>query len=135
MKGRRLMGSSASQYFEIPKFFVFGEKGIFTGSASEKDMNYKVVPNCPKEGDKTLRAYVWSGRSCLDKAEDAEMKEFPLSEEGHREMLDWLESVYLSRETVPTHIYRQRAYKELVCEEYLDLDDYLSDPERIKARL
>ena len=30
------MGSSASKYFEIPKFFVFGEKGIFTGSTTVK---------------------------------------------------------------------------------------------------
>lgn len=129
------MGSSASKYFEIPKFFVFGEKGIFTGSAAEKDMNYKVVPNCPKEGDKTLRAYIWSGRNCIDKSENVEMREFPLSEEGHAEMLKWLEEEYLSRETVPTYIDKQRAYKELVCEEYLDLDDYLNNPERIKERV
>ena len=87
------MGSSASKYFEIPKFFVFGEKGIFTGSAAEKDMNYKVVPNCPKEGDKTLRAYIWSGRNCIDKSDNVEMREFPLSEDGHAEMLKWLEEV------------------------------------------
>ena len=91
------MGSSASKYFEIPKFFVFGEKGIFTGSASEKDFNYKVVPNCPKEGDKSLRAYIWAGDKCIDKSEGVEMREFPLSEEGHRQMLDWLEEEYLKR--------------------------------------
>ncbi len=129
------MGSSASKYFEIPKYFVFGEKGIFSGSASEKDMNYKVVPNCPKEGERTLRAYVWSGRNCMYRSEDVIMREFPLSEEGHGQMLQWLEEEYLSRETVPTFIDRQRAYKELVCEEYLDLEDYMNDPERIKRRV
>ena len=50
-------------------------------------------------------------------------------------MLKWLEEEYLSRETVPTFIDKQRAYKELVCDEYLDLDDYLNDPERIKRRV
>jgi hypothetical protein len=35
------MGSSASKYFEIPKFFVFSKKGRFAGSAEERDFNYK----------------------------------------------------------------------------------------------
>ena len=77
------MGSSASKYFEIPKFFLFSEKGIYSGSAEEKDFNYKVVPNAPKEGDKTLRCYTWHGRNCIDMTENVDMHEYPLTEEGY----------------------------------------------------
>lgn len=119
------MGSSASVYFEIPKFFVFGEKGIFSGSASEKDFNYKVVPNCPKEGERTLRAYIWSGQLCIDKSENVQMREFPLSEEGHGEMLRWLEEEYLSREdTRPPYAVKMAQVKE-ICETYVSLEDYI----------
>ena len=104
------MGSSASKYFEIPKFFVFGEKGIFTGSASEKDFNYKVVPNCPKEGDKSLRAYIWAGDKCIDKSEGVEMREFPLSEEGHRQM--------------PLYARQMEKSKE-IREKYFSIEDYM----------
>lgn len=119
------MGSSASKYFEIPKFFVFGEKGIFTGSAAEKDFNYKVVPNCPKEGDKSLRAYIWAGEKCIDKSENVEMREFPLSEEGHAEMLAWLEEEYLKRDDAkPAYVKKMEEVKQ-ICETYVSLEDYI----------
>lgn len=120
-----MAGSSASQYFEIPKYFVFSQKGIFTGSASERDFNYKIVPNCPKEGDKTLRAYIWSGDNCIDKSENVDMKEFPLSEEGHGEMLKWLEEQYLSRDEVMTRIEKQQALAHHITETYFSLEEYL----------
>lgn len=120
------MGSSASQYFEIPKYFVFSEKGIFAGSASERDFNYKIIPNIPKEGEKSLRAYIWSGELCLEKSENTEMKEFPLSEEGHAQMLNWLEEEYLKRDEVKVKFVRQQDYAHELCEKYVDLDDYLA---------
>lgn len=119
------MGSSASKYFEIPKFFVFGEKGIFTGSAAEKDFNYKVVPNCPKEGEKSLRAYIWAGEKCIDKSENVEMREFSLSEEGHAEMLAWLEEEYLKRDDAkPAYVKKMEEVKQ-ICETYVSLEDYI----------
>lgn len=120
------MRSSASEYFEIPKFFVFGEKGIFSGSAAEKDLNYKIIPHCPKDGERVMRVYIWSGELCLDKTESSQMKEFPLTEEGHAEMLRWLEGEYLSRETVKTPAQRRAEYADRMREEYLDMDDYLT---------
>ncbi len=121
------MGSSASQYFEIPKFFVFGEKGIFTGSAAERDFNYKIVPNCPKEGDKSLRAYIWAGEKCIDKSENVQMKEFELSEEGHGEMLRWLENEYLSRPEVKPEYVKKQEFVKRICEEFVSLDDYMDN--------
>ena len=124
------MGSSASKYFEIPKFFVFGEKGIFSGSAAERDLNYKIVPNCPKEGEKTLQAYIWSGNKSIDNSEGVEMREFALSEEGHAEMLEWLEGVYLSREETKPDYVKKQEFARKICSEYVSLEDYLARREQ-----
>ena len=99
------MGSSASKFFEIPKYFLFSEKGIYSGSAEEKDFNYKVVPNAPKEGEKTLRCYTWHGRMCIDMTEDVDMHEYPLTEDGYKDMLAMLEELYQTSETVKTAVF------------------------------
>ncbi len=119
-----MASSSASQYFEIPKYFLFSEKGIYSGSASEKDFNYKVVPVCPKEGDKCLKAFVWAGQMCVDKSENATVKEFAFSEDGYKEMLAWLESEYLSREDALSVPQQQQAFARKLCEDYVSLEDY-----------
>ena len=124
------MGSSASQYFEIPKFFLFSEKGIFSGSCSERDFNYKVVPKCPKEGDKCLKAFIWSGRNCIDKSEDVTEKDFPFSEEGYNEMLSWLEASFLARPEAKTVIDSQKEYAKQLCEKYVDLEACLADKDK-----
>ncbi len=128
-----MASSSASKYFEIPKYFVFGEKGIFSGSASERDFNYKVIPVCPKEGDKCLKAYIWSGELSIDNSEDVAEKVFPLSEEGHAEMLRWLEGEYLARPDRDTPAQSRRKYAKRLTELYVDMDDYERNPERIKG--
>lgn len=92
--------SSASKFIEIPKFFFFSEKGIYSGSRSDRDFNYKAVPICPKEGDKLLRASYWSGEKCLDLSSDVVTREFPLTEEGHSEMVKWLDECCLARPEV-----------------------------------
>lgn len=120
------MGSSASKYFEIPKFFVFSEKGVFAGSASERDFNYKVVPNCPKEGEKSLNAYIWSGENCIDKSENVISRSFPLSEEGHAEMLVWLEEEYLKRDTVKLKYERQLEKAKKLCDKYVSYEDFIN---------
>ena len=123
------MGSSASKYFEIPKFFLFSEKGIYSGSAEEKDFNYKVVPNAPKEGDKTLRCYTWHGRNCIDMTENVDMHEYPLTEEGYRDMLAMLEELYISSPQTRTAAQIRAERAEYLSETYLDIDDYMSSDE------
>lgn len=120
-----MASSSASQYFEIPKFFLFSEKGIFSGSKSDRDFNYKVIPVCPKEGDKCLKANIWSGQNCLEQTENVTTKEFPFSEEGHAEMLKWLESEYLSRPEVSTVVEQQQEFVRRITAEYVSLEDFL----------
>ncbi|MGN0642242.1 MAG: hypothetical protein ACI4JJ_03775 [Huintestinicola sp.] len=110
MKG----SSSASEYFELPKYFYFSEMGIYSGSRTDRDFNYKVVPVKPKEGEKCLKAFWWSGVKCIDKSEDVVERDFPFSEEGHREMLSWLEEVFLSRKEVPFPYQAKRQLAEKV---------------------
>lgn len=121
------MGSSASAYFEIPKFFLFSEGGIYSGSLDSREFNYKVIPLRPKEGEKELDAYVWSGRLCIDKAENVVNKRFPLSKEGYEEMLRWLESECLSRPETSGYIGRQQQHARQLAEKYVDLEDCLND--------
>lgn len=101
------MGSSASLYFEIPKFFVFSVFGKFSGSAEEKDLAYKVVPVKRDEGN-VLTLSIWSGINCIDKSEDVKTTEYPLTQEGYDSMLAALEGEYLSRPDVPSRVSVRR---------------------------
>ena len=119
------MGSSASEYFEIPKFFLFSEGGIYSGSLDSRDFNYKVIPLRPKEGERELDAFVWSGRQCIDKAEKVVEKRFPLSQEGYDEMLKWLEGECLARPETLGYISNQRKRAQELAEKYIDLEECL----------
>lgn len=120
------MGSSASKHFEIPKYFLFSEGGIYSGSLDSRGFNYKVIPVRPKEEEHELKAYVWSGRQCIDKAENVTEKHFPLTEEGYREMLSWLESECLAMPETGSDIDRQRKRGQELAERYVDLEDCLN---------
>lgn len=119
------MGSSASKLFEIPKFFLFSEGGIYSGSLDCREFNYKVIPHRPKEGEKELEAFVWSGRKCLEKTENSESRRFPLSREGYDEMLGWLEGKCLECPETSGFIGRQRERAMDLAEKYVDLEDCL----------
>ncbi len=119
-----MASSSASKYFEIPKWFVFSVKGIYSGSCGERDFNYKIVPVCPKEGDKCLRAHIWRGQNCIDLSDNIDVKDFNFTEEGYCEMLKWLEEQFLSREIVKTPFEKCRERAHMLEEKYFDIDDY-----------
>lgn len=73
--------------FDIPRVFYFESRNIFTGSRG--DLNFRIVP----EDDK-MTVYIWHGFICHELAEMEASEVFPLSEEGHGEMLVWLEAQY-----------------------------------------
>ncbi|MBQ7990796.1 MAG: hypothetical protein IJ251_07090 [Oscillospiraceae bacterium] len=123
------MGSSASKLFEIPKFFLFGEGGTFAGSASEKDLNFKIVPHKVKDGDSYLECSIWNGSLCIDKSEPT-VKKYALDREGYDKMLSDLEAEYNSRETVTTHYERIRARAQLLTDSYLSLEDYMKSSQK-----
>ncbi len=73
--------------FDIPRPFYFESGNTFTGSRDS--LNYKIVPK-----DNNFNVSVWHGFICSDLAEMEDSTEFPISEEGFQNMLQWLETHY-----------------------------------------
>lgn len=73
--------------FDIPRPFYFQSGNTFTGS--RKNLNYKIVPK-----DDIFHVSVWHGFICSELAEIQDSAEFPISEEGFQNMLQWLETCY-----------------------------------------
>ncbi len=72
--------------FDIPRLYYFQSKNTFTGS--RKDFNFKIVP------DGELKVTTWHGFISSELAEPEAESAFPISQEGHAEMLVWLEGEY-----------------------------------------
>ena len=81
----------------LPTLHTFDMKNIFTGSVGLFRFRAKpnVVMATPKEVDfeqSTITCEFWHGLFCYEKSTMEGEKTFPLTEEGRREMLHWLES-------------------------------------------
>ena len=81
----------------LPTLHTFAMKNPFTGSCG--NFRFKITPNVvmatPKEVDfdqSTMFVEYWHGLFCYEKSPMEGEKTFPLTEEGRREMLHWLES-------------------------------------------
>lgn len=72
--------------FDIPGIYYFESKNIFSGSRG--NFNYRIVP------DEEMQVSVWHGFICSEKAEIETENSFPITEEGHAQMLKWLEELY-----------------------------------------
>ncbi len=72
--------------FDIPRIYYFESKNPFTGSRG--NFNFKVVP------DGELKVTTWHGFLNSELAEIEHEASFPLTAEGHDEMLRWLEEMY-----------------------------------------
>ena len=80
----------------LPTLHTFAMNNIFTGSAGL--FRFRVKPNVimatPKEVDfeqSTIRAEYWHGLYCYEKSEMEGAAEFPMTEEGRKDLLAWLE--------------------------------------------
>ena len=73
--------------FDIPRVFYFESDNYFTGSRG--DFNFRIDP---KDGIMTVKT--WHGFICSEMAEIEAESEFPVTEEGHAQMLAWLETMY-----------------------------------------
>lgn len=73
--------------FDIPRIFYFESGNIFTGS--RRDLNFRIVPDSEQ-----LSVSTWHGFICHELAEIEHEQTFPLSAEGHEQMLVWLEERY-----------------------------------------
>jgi hypothetical protein len=80
----------------IPTLHSFAMENIFTGSF--QGLRFKITPNVVKLTQKevdfsqsSMTAEIWRGLFCYEKSTVEETKTFPLSAEGRREMISWLE--------------------------------------------
>ena len=78
--------TSSSKIFDIPGYYYFGSGNDYSGSLG--DFSYKI-----KNGD-TLKALIWHGRLCSEKAVIESEMDFEKTEAGFREMIKWIEAQY-----------------------------------------
>lgn len=78
---------SASEIFDIPKFYYFESGNDYSGSKG--DFSYKI-----KNSD-NLTCLTWHGKLCSMKAQIENEAEFEKSEEGFKSLIKWLEEQYL----------------------------------------
>lgn len=72
--------------FDIPRIYYFESKNTFTGSRG--NFNFKIVP------DGELKVSTWHGFINSQLAQIEHESAFPISEEGHTQMLQWLDEQY-----------------------------------------
>ena len=69
--------------FDIPPIYYFTCGNPFTGS--KKDLNYRIDPQ-----QEMLHAAVWHGFISSELATPEQERDFPMNEEGHAALLQWL---------------------------------------------
>lgn len=81
----------------LPTLHTFAMNNAFTGSCGL--FRFRAVPNVvmatPKEVDfeqSSIHAEYWHGLYCYEKSQMEGEETFPMSEEGRKQMLTWLES-------------------------------------------
>ena len=81
----------------LPTLHTFAMNNIFTGSSGL--FRFRAVPNVvmatPKEVDfeqSSIHAEYWHGLYCYEKSQMEGEGTFPMSEEGRKQLLAWLES-------------------------------------------
>lgn len=81
--------------FFIPTLHSFAMDNTFTGSCGA--FRFLIKPNVVKKTQKevdmensSICAEYWHGPFCREKSEIEDSKQFPMSEEGRAEMIDWL---------------------------------------------
>ena len=72
--------------FDIPRIYYFEAKNYFTGS--RKELNFRI----DSDGE-TMKVITWHGFISSEKCTPEESAEFPVTSDGHQQLLDWLEEV------------------------------------------
>ena len=81
---------------EIQKFHYFEEGNFYAGQKTKdpetgRMLRYRVEPFLKET---LLRAYAWTEDLCFERAKNVEQREYPLTEEGLEQAVEWLESRY-----------------------------------------
>lgn len=80
-------GTSASDIFDLRRFYYYKSGNVFTGSLN--NFNYKIIPDKDE-----ITALIWHGMICSELAEIEMEKKFKFDEEGFEQMIKWLEDEY-----------------------------------------
>ncbi len=79
--------------FYLPNLATFQNDNGFLGSFH--GLRFRVKPNLGKDGSQpALHALVWHGLLCLELSQVVAEQSFPLTEEGHAQVLVWLDDQY-----------------------------------------
>lgn len=82
----------------LPTLHTFAMNNIFTGSSGA--FRFRILPKIVKKENKkevdmdasSIFAEFWHGPFCYEKSQMEGSASFPMTEEGRRQMLDWLQS-------------------------------------------
>ncbi len=81
----------------LPTLHAFENNNIFTGSSGK--LRFRIAPRVimanPKEVDlsaSSITAELWHGELCYELSQVEQSRTFPMSEEGLREIKNWLVS-------------------------------------------
>ena len=79
--------------FYLPNLYTFQNKNSFYGSLDA--LRFLVKPRVgDEEREDALEVCIWTGEYCLAESEVLDEASFPLTEEGYRQLLDWLEEAH-----------------------------------------
>ena len=81
----------------IPTLHSFAMNNVFTGSCGA--LRFKITPSVAKiQGSKevdfeasSMNVEIWHGLFCYEKSEIEDNKNFPMSEQGRADLIDYLE--------------------------------------------
>ena len=83
-----------SDQFYLPNLYTFRNKNSFYGSLDA--LRFLVRPRIGEEDlEDALLVCIWTGEYCLEESEVLDEASFPLTDEGYRQLLDWLEQADL----------------------------------------
>lgn len=81
---------------ELQKYHYFEEGNSYAGQKT-KDWERKLLLRYfvePQKEESLLQVYAWTQDVCFDVAQEKQQREYPLSEEGLVQAVEWLENQY-----------------------------------------
>ncbi|MBQ2823073.1 MAG: hypothetical protein IJF18_00665 [Oscillospiraceae bacterium] len=85
------MEEKKERVFKIPEFEYFDMGGKYSGckrGANFDDYSFRITPK------EIITVQIWYDIKCFELSETVAEKEFELTRDGYREMLDWIEEQY-----------------------------------------
>ena len=89
---------------EDPGFYLTNLHSWSNGNAfygSFRTMRFLVKPTAVRDkesgelkSESKVEAFVWKGEYCMEESESLNQAEFPLTEEGREQVIEWLEEQY-----------------------------------------